>query len=819
MSWSPLDLLPGLYVFLLAAALAAALRRWLDPVPWRVLAFFLLLIGVLFGKVLFAGWTLLPVANVRATPPYGAEPRVAGGNVLQGDLVFQITPWILEVRRAVDAGRWPLWNAGAGIGMPLLGDPQSQALQPLVWLARPFRLEAAAGITAALRVLTALVFTFLFLRRQGLGTESSAAGAVSYGLGGFVMLWLGWPIGNASALLPAALYAVERCADPGGRHDAALLCAAVAALLLGGHPETVTYGVGLAGCLLLARARSPAMRADPRARRRLLLRGGAAFLLAGCLAAPVLLPALEFLPQSQRARIVAFRRGADLLPDVRRDLSRPGAWDRWREQTVQTLLPVAAPRGFGDLGEFWGAHNIVEDQCGFAGAAPMLAAGAALLPLGRRRRFPHERFFAVTLAVSLALLAQPPGFDRLVLRLPVVGATAVHLHHRILLVVTFCVAVLATAEVERWRRGEGRRAAVAMAALLLGGLTVWAYLGHPSPRSGRVITGFMDGGLAAQLTAIGLMAAFLWSRPRVGMAAGVAVLCAAELLLVHWYANPPVPARIAYPVTPHVRFLQKQQGNWRMVALGSCLPANLPLVYGLRDVRIENPSQPAVHAILTEPLGRNPLTPRFGKPRHPVYDLLGVRWVMTQPGLALPLSLVFRHPQAWIWERPHALPPLFLPRRARVSHGEPGENWPRWVLRNPDFSARALAAPSPGHRKPWRSRARIPSRVDLVSWEGARIRARADLGEPRLLATSILQDGHWHLLVDGRKTPTVTANGPLVAAWLPAGRHELELLYRPRRLLLGCALAALALAAACALWIPPPPRPRQTGSRMVSCEA
>src|SRR6185436_8265160 len=102
-----------------------------------------------------------------------------------------------------------------------------------------------------------------------------------------------------------------------------------------------------------------------------------------------------------------------------------------------------------------------------------------------------------------------------------------------------------------------------------------------------------------------------------------------------------------------------------------------------------------------------------------------------------------------------------------------------------------------------------PSRVDLISWEAARVRARADLGEPRLLATSILQDGHWYLLIDGQEAPTVVANGPLVAAWLPAGRHGLELLYRPRRLLLGCVLAALALAAACALWVPPP--------RMVSC--
>jgi len=805
-SWSPLDLLPGLYVLLLAMALATALRRWYDPVPWRALAAFLVLIAILFGPALFAGWTLLPLANVRVAPPFGGDLQISGGNWLQGDLVLQIAPWIVEVRRAVAAGHWPLWNADAGIGMPLMADPQAQALQPLVWLAAPFHLEAAAGIIAALRVLTALVFTFLFLRRQGLGTESSLAGAIAYGLGGFVMLWLGWPIGNASALLPAALYGVERCADPGGRRDAALLCAAVTALLLGGHPETMVYGLALTGFLLLARALARA----GRDRWRLLLRGGAACLLAGCLAAPVLLLAGDYLPQTQRARLVVFHRSGFPLAKVGQEISRSAAWDRWRERTAGWLLPVAAVRAFGELGDSWGYGNVIEDQCGFAGAAPLLAAVAALLPLGRRYRFPHERFFALTLAVSLALIAQPPGLDRLFLHLPVIGMTAVHQHHRLLIAVTFSVAVLAAAEVERWRRGEGRRAAVAVATLALAVLIVWAYLGHPSPASGRVITGFLQGGLAAQLVALGLMAAFLLIPPKRdlgGRGVRFPLLFAAELLLVHGYANPPIPERIAYPVTPPVQFLQQNLGYWRMVGLGNCFLANMPLAYGLHDVRIDNPSQPAAHAVLTEPLSRSPMAPRFGKPRHPLYDLLGVRYLISRAEMKLPLRLVFRHPRAWIWARPSALPPLFLPRRARIARGEP---WHRWVLRNTDFAARALVAPSPGHRKPWQSRAAIPSRVEIISWEAERIRALADLGEPRLLATSILQDGQWRLLVDGQETPTTLANGPLVAAWLPPGRHDLELLYRPRPLLLACLLAALALAAACAWWIPPP-------RRVVSC--
>ena len=59
--------------------------------------------------------------------------------------------------------------------------------------------------------------------------------------------------------------------------------------------------------------------------------------------------------------------------------------------------------------------------------------------------------------------------------------------------------------------------------------------------------------------------------------------------------------------------------------------------------------------------------------------------------------------------------------------------------------------------------------------------------------------------MDGRASPTVHANGPFVAAWLPAGRHPLTLLYRPPGWLPSCLASGLGLALAGAL-LPAPPR-------------
>src|SRR5689334_10597178 len=91
--WSPMDLLPGLWLGLLGACLAVALRRWFDPVPRRVLAVFAAVLLVLFGSVLFGGKVLLPLDGLRGEVPFRhlppAEPH---GNFLQGDLIQLVTP-------------------------------------------------------------------------------------------------------------------------------------------------------------------------------------------------------------------------------------------------------------------------------------------------------------------------------------------------------------------------------------------------------------------------------------------------------------------------------------------------------------------------------------------------------------------------------------------------------------------------------------------------------------------------------------------------------------------------------------------------------
>jgi hypothetical protein len=872
-------LLPGLYFLLVGAGLAAVLGRWYDALPRWAAALFLALPLALFWQALAGDRILLPLGVLQVYVPFrGLPPDPVPEVFLQRDLVQQIAPWTLEVKRALLADRWPLWNRLAGAGMPLMADPQSQPFQPLVLLAYPFSVYRAAAVSAALRVHLALVFTFLLLRRQGLGAPPALAGSLAFGLGNFVMLWLGWPIANAAALLPVALFAVASCDERGARRDFALLAAAAASLLLAGHPETMLYALALVGLFLASRV--AARRAG--GRRRLL--GGAALAMAigAGIAAPPLLLAQRYLPTTARAGAARAQLARRPLADLWRELRRPATLAAWGRRSRSRLVSIAAPHAEGDqVVAYWGDANYLEDACGFAGTGTLLAAllavpAAAAAPLasgtcrgsppdtrraagrpGPPGRLPQERLMLLVLAGSALLLAQPPGLDNLLARLPIAGATAVHDNGRLQLLVGFCLAYLAACQLERWTRrdpadGPGRRlapgpVAIAVAAVGLAAVIAWGYLAHlPEGRAWRQDSDHLrrlwaqEALLAASALALAWLAAAppaaggsrLRSSPAAALLADrgasrrsrlssmVAALFArrrrkawaawaccglvgGELLAVNGSANPSSPDRLAFPATPPVAFLMRHLGNDRMVGMGRSFPANLPAAYGLDDVRVDNPSAPDAYrrAISRLATAGSSLVPLFGRPGHPLYDLLGVRYVITHPGAALPLPAAFQDAAGWVFERPRPLPRLFLPERIEIDQGQWGSGW---LEDNDDFARSALVSLSAGVGRHWRAREPEASRVAVAAVSGERVRGRATLVERRLLAASVYQDGGWHVLAGGAPRAGVLVDGIFAGAWLPPGAWDVELIYRPPLLLAGCLLTAMALALGCAWWVPPP---------------
>jgi hypothetical protein len=615
--------------------------------------------------------------------------------------------------------------------MPLLADPQAQVFQPLVLLALPFPLGPAAGITAALRVLLALVFTFLFLRRLDLGSGAALCGALGFGLGGFILLWLGWPMANSAAWLPAVLYGVVVLDRRGVRRDALLLGIALFGLLQGGHPETIVYALLLALAFGAARALS-----RPRgARRPFATRAVWALALALGVSAPTLLPAALYLPHSARAS----------REQARFTESAPTA-----AALTARAISVFAPNAQGNSRylDYWGPSNTNEDAAGFAGTILLLTALVAAVPA--RRRLPQEQFFLG--AAGLAI----------------VGAVGLG-RTRLFLIAAFALAVVGAMVIERYSqgsRGEGSRLAALAIGLVLAAALTWAYLAHPYPGDPERMAIFRFGWLRWQLRFLGAgLVILVLARGRRFLPLLLAPLIAAELFLLYGPANPSMPKRLLFPAPPAIRFLQSHaEGEERIAALGRALPPNLATLYGLRDLRIYNPAMPAAWENRVAPLvaasaaspGQGEV-PAFGRPLDPLYPRLGVRYLLTEPevGLPPPLSLAFADPTARIWEIANPQPLLFAAGRPE----------PAARLAIERLSSASL-------------RIRVPAALQNGAWH---------------LSSGILDEGGWRVRASGRPVETQPELGALLSAEIPAGTERIEISYRPPGFLAGCLLAALAL--------------------------
>lgn len=809
---------PGAFAALAAAALSWLLARWYDRVPRRVLAVFLLVLAAFYGRALVGGGVLLPLDNLRGDPPFEAlSPTEPHGNLLQGDLLYLVEPLRAEVRRAAAEGAWPLWAPRLGAGQPLLADPQAQAAQPLalVGLAVAGAADAlgAPAAVAALRTFVALVFAYLLLCRLGAGSGPALAGALAYGLGGFLQLWLGWPIANSAAWLPAVLFALVRVAEEGGRRDEALLVAGLFGALTAGHPQTLVFTLALSGSLVVLRAvrrQAPAGGRWPFARR-----SAACLALALLLAAPALLPFAAHLPETLRWSRVTAERGPPAVEAA--EAAEAGLAEAGVSSTpaapATRLVQVAAPQALGNSRyvHYWGLANSNEDAGGFVGTAALLAALLAL-PLAVRRgagAVAHERAAAALALLCLLLLALP-------------GPSGQGLTGRLALPLDLALAVLAAATLERCRRGTIPRwwawGALPAAALLLAAAHVWivpafAHPGEPALLevlrvgfrhwhlrflAAAAVTLFVAGALLAERRAgrRSLLRGGRFALRELAVAA-VVVLVAAELWLAHAPINPPMPRTLtedgSFPRAAVLDALAAAEeasvGPIRVAAGGRMFLPNVAAVYGLGDARVFDPMAPEPYLRRLAPAierwdGEIPLLAAeggegAGAARAELYDRLGVAWWLSPPETPCPPGTVPVHegPDARLCRRPGAR------ALVRVTAGD-GDR---------DLPARAIAAEA-GDR--WRIEPGPDARR-----RGSRIE------------TAIYAAPGWRAVADGRRIPAGSEDG-LLAAELPAGTRRADLLYRPASFVAGCLLAALGLALAFARLTPPPAiGADRTGSR------
>ena len=759
--------------------------------------------------------------------------------------------WHSQIRgfvRAWTGGGWPLWDPSPAFGQPLLADPGAQVLYPLTWLALLLEPWTYYTVFAFVHVLFSGLAFYALARRFPVAPVSAAVGAALWVLGGpFLSLVDLWHHFASAAWIPAVFLMTERAIERRRLRDVAGLGLVLGLQILAGSAD-VCVMTWLAVTLWVATLHVP-WRAGWRACRPFVAGGTLALGLAVALSAGLWLAALDVVSRSSRRDLPAsVRTYWSLHPLELAETVAPG---------VPGSLPLAPA-----VAEALGRSREPFLTSLYLGLPAVVLVAAGLLCAPGRKRF-----VLAGLGVGAALVAlgpHTPVYEGITVLVPPLRLLRYPVKAMILVGFVWAVLCALGAEVWRSHAASDRRLRLALVPLSILGVAsgVGAVTLLMSPHSFRPLLAVGDAPLvtAAVLQpvgrALGTRAALAlttvtlaWIGRRRGwssalLAGGLSAIAVGDLALVHPRPNPVarpglytyVPDALAsIGDAPSVRVysydysdpgvatrrlgrryahqVARAPAGWSAAAataLGMQMSL-VPQTAGRWDLRqAYDIDYRGLHSgslarlthlarlVEDQPGGLLRLL-RLGAVTH-VVGLHRVGGEALEPVDVIPG--LFPDP-IWILAVPDPLPRAYAVGGTRTAEGieEVG------VILDPAFNPRdeVLLAKGPARTAP----AGFNGSVRIVEEAADRVRLEVDLSAEGHVVLVDTHDPGWRALVDGRPVALLRANVAFRAVAVPAGRHVVEMMYRPPLALAGLAVSGLSLLLIVALLVPwrgPPSR-------------
>lgn len=725
-------------------------------------------------------WALIPADQQRITA---------------GDFTEQYYPLRAFTATAWAAGRAPLWNPAIFGGQPALADIQSGALYPphvlqamaLGWAGAGFSVQALEW-QVIFHFSIAGVGAFWLGRYWGRRAGASFPSARLMGLIlSLVFTYSGYLTGfpvqqttilQVSAWLPWVMWLQSRLLDaltggelwPVAARRAAEAAPALALAILAGHPQTVMYIVYLT--LAYLGLRMLQARAVPWRKIWMLpVWWGVSLSLAGLISAGQLWPTLEFIRRSLRADL-AFEAVAHGLP-------------------LSELVSALYPGWLGGSPEYVGVFTLMLIAAALVLARPAqrstvlfwVGVGLAALLLA----FGKNTFFYPLVYLSL------PGFD------------SVRQQERVFLLYSFSAAVLSgygalflsravpKALRLRYQLFLRRLAQTGGAALALTGLFVYGWAAA-SVRGDTVnlfygvlrhhLFGLLIFG--GGLVLLALRPRLLWRRGR-GQALIIGWL-AFNLFSMNWQFN--LQARPAneepFARTGAAQFLLEQAAQQPQpvrIAGGGFLSGgnNAASVYGLEDITGNTPLQLADVDAFAEQI-----------PSWRLWQLFNVRYVVDERDLDGPgLERRYEADNLKVFEVGDPF------ERARMVYRViSGADWRMLAAEETDLKSTALVAVAEALNF---TEPAQPAQVKVTEAQPGVLAVAAQTETAGLLVLSNVDYPGWQATVDGQPTAIYRTNGIFQGVVVPAGTHQVRLVFRPVSVAGGLWLSVVGLVTALAL--------------------
>lgn len=755
----------------------------------------------------------------------------SGGVIYKRDVHLVWQPQIEGFVRAVLSGALPLWDPCPSFGQPLLADTGAQVLYPLTWLNLLMRPWVYYTLFSVVNSLLAATGCFKLARYLGASAAGGfLAGALFVLSGPFVSLVDLWHHYTGAAWMPWVIVAALRALDGPSPRRVALFAGALGLQILAGSADYCAMTLLSVAAYLLFKLEWR----RPFSASNLRLAGTAALgtALGIGITAVLWTSALDLALRTPRRSLPeAMRTYWSVHPAAALELFFPGLWSglplapSLRETLFESREPFLASLYLGVPTLALVAGGLALRSDGLRRFWLGLAVAAALVSLGKNALF-----------YQLAVLLVPP---LRILRYPV----------KALALVAFAIALLAGLGFDAWwseSRAEPRRwrlgALLPLGLVLAAGLSAAALFYWDASRWSAQIVAPSTAGLSdraslaparASLLAASLLAALCVTlavvRARAARvrpwAAALAVLAVADLALYHRNGIPLAPREL-YTYRPPVVDGLRERGatriyvydytqpdlvrRWLNRAVGHVL-ASVPVGWNLDSALALGMQQSLAPATA----GRWDLRSGFDvdyrglQPDYQSRLTAGIRQLGPEAQLRLlrlgaVSDVVALHAggfdglapgPAWdslladpvrVFGVPDTLPRARAVAGARVADGTEGLA----LLLDPEFDpAKQILLPAGAASPP----ASPPGSVRIAEERADRVVLEADLREAGYVVLADAFDPGWRATLDGAPVPVLRANLAFRAVQAPAGRHRVEMVYRPRGLWVGVAVSAAAL--------------------------
>jgi hypothetical protein len=729
-------------------------------------AFVLLVIPLaVTGPAMLPGRAFAPIGAAFLAEPLASSPEAAHvahvANANLSDTFSQFLPWNAALRDALRHHEWPLWNPYELGGDPLAAAAQSSPYHPVTLLAALLPIADGFTFSAAMLFFIAAVGAYLFARALVASEIAALVAAAGWALSTHLTSFTGTAHGNAIAMLPLILLAARRLAHDPSPRTSLHLGALLALLTLCGHPETELHVVTLASLYVAF---------EFRGRVRPLLAWGLAAGAGALLATAVfILPMLDAIPQTQeyvyRAAAYAGRHVASTPRQLRHFLGLD--FLPFLDGTTSVEMPDHAP----DL-----AHGLVSN--GYVGT---LIFTLALYAAWRSRA--REKWFFVGMVIFGWLIgAGMPGLTNALAHLPLFN---IAVNSRMVSFAALGLSILAALGIDAWLRERDDRGVAIVLFAVAAALGAATLLAAPSLLTRGLSLSFVR--VAATRMFVPLIIAIFALAVRVPRAALIVLL----LVLVQRTGDvmpqqPRLDKRAFYPHFAALDRLPHDATPFRIVGHSTTLIPNTAVHYGLEDVRGYQAMTLARLAdtyplwCVVQPVWFN----RVDDLTAPFLSLMNVRYAFANAALPVPEGwrVVMRDGGYQLLENLRALPRAFVPSNVHAT-SEVGQ-----MTHCNDFGRDAWIESVVGDAA--NGAGRIVTRR-----RGSRLDLHATMERDGWVVVSEPAWNGWRAYSGGRELTLVLADHAFLAFRLPAGTHDVKLVYRPRAFVVGAWISAVSLIA------------------------